>query len=381
MGAFLYLNRKTNAVYVGITVALSTFMIRLVFYFIQFGNLHGIAVAYLPEMIFYVMYGMVFQFIVYKDNIFDMENIFVIALFGDFFSNVAEITLRVGFLNQPFNRTIFPALFAVALVRALILVVILKFISLYRLLLIKEEHESRYQRLLHMTMLLKDEMYWFEKNKSRIESSMANAYHLFEALKSSEEEDLAKESLSIAGDIHEIKKEYELVLRGFKELTEVEYEISKMKYSDITRILKTTLEYGLDKQGKQVEILYQSSYDFSTSKHFELMSVLRNLISNSIDAIVNKGTIQLKHSIKSNLHTFVIEDTGSGIDKRYIEEVFNAGYSTKIDYGTGKINRGLGLSLVKEIVEQKFNGSIEVESQKGKFTKFSVIIHRDYLED
>ncbi len=113
------------------------------------------------------------------------------------------------------------------------------------------------------------------------------------------------------------------------------------------------------------------------------MSILRNLISNGLDAMQEnkKGKIILKHYKKNDYHHFTVEDNGKGIDESFINEIFNPGYSTKIDYSTGEINRGLGLSLVKDIVENEFNGSIRVESKLNRGTKFIIAINRSNLEE
>jgi two-component system sensor histidine kinase YcbA len=380
MGAFLYLYRKVNPIIFGAIIALTTYFIRLIAYAIQFGEISSIAVAYLPEMAFYITYGVVFMFAVYKRDLWKSEDIFVVALTGDFLSNIVEMTIRFAFLNQPFTKAILSMLFLVALIRTIMLIAILKVMKLYRLLLIKEEHEIRYQRLIHQTMLLKDEMYWFEKNKVRIESSMANAYRLFELLKKSDNPQLAKESLTIAGDIHEIKKEYELVLRGFKEITEVEYEVQSMRYSDVIKILDRTMEYGLKQLKKNINIDYASGSEFSTTSHFELMSILRNLISNSVDALDKKGNISVIHSREGDSHHFIVEDDGKGIPEKNIYDIFNPGYSTKIDYSTGEINRGLGLSLVKSLVENHFEGKLSIASTEKSFTRIHITIDSKHLE-
>lgn len=383
MGAFLYIYRRVNPIVVGIIIGISTLLIRMSLYFIKYGYLTGMGYGYVPEIFFYIVYGIIFKCSVYRNNVKSLNLIFMIALFSDFFANVFEVTLRIVFFNQNYSNSTFLILLLVALIRSVILVILLKGIKLYRLLLIKEEHESRYQRLIHMTMLLKDEMYWFEKNKNKIEKSMAEAYNLFELLKDSNNDELAKQSLRVVGDIHEIKKEYELVLRGFKDITEEKYEIKKMKFSDMLTILKTTMEYEINQKHLNVSINYVSSVDFSTIKHFEIMSILRNLISNSLDAMQEnkKGEILLKHYKKNDYYYFIIEDNGKGIDNSFINEIFNPGYSTKIDYSTGEINRGLGLSLVKDIIENKFNGSITVESKLNRYTKFKIAINRSNLED
>ncbi|MBN2260445.1 MAG: sensor histidine kinase [Clostridiales bacterium] len=383
MGVFLYLFRKADPIFVGIIIGMTTFAIRMLLYFIEFGKLTGVGYGFIPEIFFYIAYGVFFKYIVYKKKINQLDLIFVVALFSDFFSNVFEITLRIAFFHQEFSKSIFPVLFLVALIRTVILILILKGIKIYKLLLLKEEHELRYQRLIHMTLLLKDEMYWFEKNKIKIEKSMSEAYKLFELLKDSNNRMLADQSLRVASDIHEIKKEYELVLRGFKDITEEKYEIQKMKFSDMIKILQTTMDYSINQKNLDVSINYFSSEDFSTKKHFELMSILRNLISNSLDALPEnrKGKIFVKHYKRNEYHHFIVEDTGKGIPGKFINEIFNAGYSTKIDYSTGEINRGLGLSLAKDIIENKFEGNIRVESHVDNGTKFSIVVNKLNLED
>ncbi len=44
------------------------------------------------------------------------------------------------------------------------------------------------------------------------------------------------------------------------------------------------------------------------------------------------------------------------------------------------MNRGLGLSIVKDIVETKLNGFVTLTSTKGKGTKFMIFIPKDVLE-
>ncbi len=382
MGVFLYIYRGSSPIIIGCIIAITTYFIRLLLFFIEFHHFSGMGIAYIPEMFFYLTYGIIIQYTLYKHDIHKLRTTFFIVIGADFLSNVVEVFIRIVFLNQAFSFSIFSTLLIVAIIRGFILFLLLNGIKIYRLLLIREEHELRYERLIHMTLLLKDEMYWFEKNQNKIESSMINAYNLFELLSTSEEDQLAEKSLSVASDIHEIKKEYELVLRGFKEITEEKYEISEMKFSDVFRILKTTIEYELNQRSIKTDIYYQSTYDFFTTKHFQLMSVLRNLISNSIDAVdgLENGKITVKHYKKNEMNHFIIEDNGVGISNKYLHEIFNPGYSTKIDYSTGEVNRGLGLSLVKDIIENQFKGSIKIESEIDKGTKFILSISGENLE-
>lgn len=97
--------------------------------------------------------------------------------------------------------------------------------------------------------------------------------------------------------------------------------------------------------------------------------VIENLCKNAIDAMEGKGKIvvQLNHDEK---HVYIdVTDNGKGIPKSKFKTVFKPGFTTK------KRGWGLGLSLVKRIVESYHNGSIYVRhSELGKGTTFRIVL-------
>lgn len=76
-----------------------------------------------------------------------------------------------------------------------------------------------------------------------------------------------------------------------------------------------------------------------------------------------------------------MEDNGPGISERHLPNIFEMGYSTKFDYKTGNIYRGVGLWGVRNTVEEQFKGTINVVSQPGKGTRFQVEIPAERLEE
>jgi len=92
----------------------------------------------------------------------------------------------------------------------------------------------------------------------------------------------------------------------------------------------------------------------------DMITILGNLIDNAIEAVV--------HADEKKVHVFItdlgndivfeIEDSGSGIGERNIEDLFSLGYSTKEAGG------GYGLALVKHTVK-RLKGSIEVGVSEG----------------
>jgi signal transduction histidine kinase len=97
----------------------------------------------------------------------------------------------------------------------------------------------------------------------------------------------------------------------------------------------------------------------------KIKQVLKNLITNSIEAIGEKKgeiRINLGKNHQDKRVTIEVVDNGGGMDKREIERAFEVDYSTK-DIGTG-----LGLFIVKRIVELH-KGSIEILSEENKGTR------------
>ncbi len=113
------------------------------------------------------------------------------------------------------------------------------------------------------------------------------------------------------------------------------------------------------------------------------MSVFRNLITNALDAAENSDhpvTIKLSHWTEGDIHRFQISDNGPGIEAENIALIQTPGFSTKINYQTGHINRGLGLTIVYRYIEDLFDGSIDVQSKPDKLTLFDIKIPKNRIE-
>jgi signal transduction histidine kinase len=105
-----------------------------------------------------------------------------------------------------------------------------------------------------------------------------------------------------------------------------------------------------------------------------LQQVFLNFIRNAVQAMPEGGNLKLRveknkspdnHTYHRHFITTTISDTGVGISSEDRESIFNPFFSTK-DKGTG-----LGLAIAHNIVKAH-QGTIDVESQKGKGTTFIV---------
>jgi len=97
----------------------------------------------------------------------------------------------------------------------------------------------------------------------------------------------------------------------------------------------------------------------------EIKQLLLNLARNGMEAMNQDGALTIETSVNSDSVCLCVVDCGCGVCKEYREKIFDPFFTTK-DNGTG-----LGLSVCAGIV-RRHNGSIEVESEEGKGTRFIV---------
>lgn len=100
--------------------------------------------------------------------------------------------------------------------------------------------------------------------------------------------------------------------------------------------------------------------------------VIENLCKNAVDAMGGKlGSITLRLEETDKRAIVEVSDTGKGIKKKDISNVFRPGFTTK------KRGWGLGLSLAKRIVEEYHHGKIYVKnSEVGKGTTFRIELRK-----
>ena len=330
-----------------------------------------------PNAIFYFCYGIIFAAMVPGKHTVSYSRLFPAVFFADFGSNLVELCI-----SESMAHSMTPDkagyLFLIALFRTFLAGLILMAEGHYRTLLKNEEHENRYRRLFLMTTGLKNEIYFMRKNSEEIESVMANAYKLYEKLNEMDvPEDMKHMSLAIARDVHEIKKDYIRIIQGIEEEISEEYDEKQMSFQDILKILEDTTYHILENKNVHIQLEFQCSDNFMTEEHYELMAILKNLVNNAIEAIESDrkvGMIYIEEHLKDGNYIFRVTDDGPGISSRHLPNIFKMGYSTKFDQKTGNIFRGVGLYGVKMTVEEQFKGSIDVESEQGIGTTFTITI-------
>lgn len=122
---------------------------------------------------------------------------------------------------------------------------------------------------------------------------------------------------------------------------------------------------------KDIKITYTDYTDKSLRLPIQaIYEILSNLINNAFDAIeANKGEIKVSTSISNNMLIIECVDSGKGIPQSVIENIWDSNFSHEKKHGSG-----IGLSMIKDLVETKWKGTCLVESIEGLGAKFKLNI-------
>lgn len=138
--------------------------------------------------------------------------------------------------------------------------------------------------------------------------------------------------------------------------------IPTLKRTDLVAETVATYDYLKARSSKLIEFELQKPEEpIYVALNYQLYSwTIENLVKNSIDAMKGKGKITVSITSKNNKAFIEVSDTGKGIPKRDFKRVFSPGFTTK------KRGWGLGLSLVKRIIEEYHDGKIRVLKSNPK---------------
>lgn len=151
--------------------------------------------------------------------------------------------------------------------------------------------------------------------------------------------------------------------------------IPELEACDLNKLVEEVVEYyrrRLPFQGQGIRIDFNDGKIPPVQLNPELFSwVLENMIKNSLEAVDSKtGRIEIKTGLSPDSRGVIIEltDNGRGISSAAARKIFRAGFTTK------KRGWGLGLTLVKRIVEEYHVGKIWLKISRPGETVFEIIL-------
>jgi hypothetical protein len=150
--------------------------------------------------------------------------------------------------------------------------------------------------------------------------------------------------------------------------------IPKLSPSDVTEVCARAVKYyryRTANMGKQIEFRENYGNKCLAPLNAELfLWAVENIIKNAIDAMEDgQGTISLTVLANERRVELLIEDNGKGINSKDQKRIFRPGFTTKT------VGWGLGLSLVRRIIEDYHRGKVRlVSSRPGAGSTFSITL-------
>ncbi|HSI91543.1 MAG TPA: HAMP domain-containing sensor histidine kinase [Adhaeribacter sp.] len=148
-----------------------------------------------------------------------------------------------------------------------------------------------------------------------------------------------------------------------------------VKDENILKVTENAVGYLQNRVSKKVAISIHADFPphLPAKLNIPLYEwVVENIIKNAIDAMDGVGSIDIHLTLNGKKYIAIdIRDTGKGIPKGKLDDVFLPGYTTK------KRGWGLGLALAKRIIENYHKGKLFVKwSEVGKGTMFRILLPR-----
>jgi len=344
----------------------------------MFANAAGLEPSvyrHVPALMYYISYGIIIDGMGFR-KLFEKPIYFIIALTtADIVSNFFELLIRNQFSSKSFDA-IFSTIMLAAVIRSCLVLALFWIIKYYSLFITKEEHQKRYKELLLLTAKLKSEVFFLKKSMQDIEGAMAKSYSIYNSIKdnspmSKEEQDrITADCLNLSIDIHEIKKDYNRIALSIERLMPASDAHKTMRMSEIFEIIGDVFTRYLEVINKDVVLSFKLEQDFRTSEYFVIMSILNNMIQNSVEACYRSDSyVKVKCFMRDSLVVFGVEDNGKGINEKEKELIFEPGFTTKFNPETGQVSTGLGLTHIR-ILSDYLKGRVSLNHEAEGVTEF-----------
>ncbi|GIM28518.1 sensor histidine kinase [Clostridium polyendosporum] len=362
---FLLWIRKIPLILFGFMVGILVVVFRILFDFIinSGTQLEYDFILHSPTFFYYLTYASFFSLI--KVNKLHDRPLLVgiTSVFTEIISSLTELSIRHFFLEETITLSFLGQIIIIAVIRSFFVLGFFNIFKLHEAKLTAKHQEKQNRHMLSLISNLYEESIQLKKTLQYAEDITRDCYNLYRNLQSSDcyikKEDLSGKLLSIAGQIHEIKKDNQRIYAGLTKMISNENSTDYMNIAEIGDIIVQTNQKYAQSLNKHIQITLNIE-DFPSKFHvYTTLSLINNLVSNSVESIENIGLIKISiYKINEWIH-FNVTDNGVGVPEKKRELIFKPGYTTKYDV-SGKPSTGMGLPYVKEIVSN-LKGEISIQ--------------------
>ncbi|MFS0556177.1 ATP-binding protein [Brevibacillus sp. 179-C9.3 HS] len=343
-----------------------------VFSFLQSLQMH------FPAFCYYAAFACLFS--LFRVNMLHHRPLWVglLGTVAEIAANLVELSFRAVSWEGVYQLSVVGPIAVIALIRSFFVLSFFNMIQLRQAKWMEKQQRNRNEQMLVLISNLYEESVHLKKTLHQVEEITRNCYELYREMnelgrKDETSQKYAKRLLSLAGQVHEVKKDNQRIYAGLSKLISDENERDYMPLGELIAIIvHAQQKYArlLDKNIQfetNVEVPYLACHIYTT------LSLINNLVGNSVEAIRERGMISIVASLDESrewIH-FCVMDDGTGIVVKDKELLFMPGFTTKYDV-SGRPSTGIGLSYVKEVTDS-LQGKIEIsEHSVGHSTEFRI---------
>lgn len=387
---FLLLFRKIPAVLSGLMTSILVVGFRILLEFINRENLNWLSSleSNFPSFFFYFAYACFFHLV--KVNRFYNRPIFIgfLGIIIEILSDIVELTMQFFILGTTIKLSAVSEIMIMAISHSFIVVSFFTMMQLYEAQAREKQIRKQNEHMLMLISNLYEESIHLKKTLLDAENITKKSYDLYKSLnglKNKETtadcvEELSRQALKITGEVHEIKKDNQRIFAGLSKLISDESITDYMNLHELVFIIKQTNEKYASLLGKDIQLEYSIRGVHSPYHVFTLLSIMNNIVTNAVEAINGTGTITMNIEREQNSIKFQIEDNGPGVPPKLTNSIFKPGFTTKYDQ-SGNPSTGMGLSFVKEMVDQ-LEGDITVDNKReGTGSIFIIRLLEEHLRE
>ncbi|EYE88529.1 sensor histidine kinase [Fervidicella metallireducens AeB] len=319
---------------------------------------------HIPAFFYYLAFSLLFYAI--KVNKFHDKPFLLgfLCVLIDITSNILELLIRYFYLNNQLTLGNIGQIIIIATIRCFFVLSFFNIIKLREATLYFHQQQQQNRHMLLLISNLYAESIHLKKSLKDAETITRDCYELYRDIQANgyelKTDELSQKLLTIAGQVHEIKKDNQRIYAGLSKMITQESSQDYMDISEICNIIiKTNTRYALS-LNKSIEFILNIDNGLPHFHVYTILSLINNLVSNSVESIKECGFIDLSVKKIDDFVEFKIRDNGPGIVQKKLELIFKPGYTTKYDID-GKPSTGMGLPYVKSVVES-LNGNLIVNS-------------------
>jgi signal transduction histidine kinase len=154
------------------------------------------------------------------------------------------------------------------------------------------------------------------------------------------------------------------------------YRLRSTSLPEVIRAAVRALEKPLAQQGFSLQVKLDETVPQAQADSDALMRAILNLLTNAMKYSGTSRQIELKLSQRRRQAVIQVKDFGFGLPPEELDRVFEKFYRAPQPEGEAVAGTGLGLTIVKHVAEEH-GGSVEVRSEPGKGSTFSILVPID----